>query len=58
MHRDPGFENLAKGGVGFVQAYSRRFKDKYFRRDVNSKVETDLVVGCYEYAESVEPVKT
>ena len=42
--RDPGSENLSEGGVGFVQAHSRRFRNEYVVRDADSNVQTDLVV--------------
>ena len=58
VHRDPGSENLAEGGVGFVQAHSRRFRNEYVVRDADGKVQTDLIVWYYDHSEKVEPIKT
>ena len=55
--RDPGSENLSEGGVGFVQAHSRRFRNEYVVRDTDGKLETDLVVRCCDPAENVEPIE-
>ena len=54
---DPGSENLSVDGAGFVQAHSRRFRIEYLVRDADNKLETDLVVWCYDHAENVEPIK-
>ena len=58
VHRNPGSENLSEeGGVDFVQAHSRRFRNEYLVRDADGKLETDLVVWCYDHAENVEPIQ-
>ena len=44
VHRDLGSEPPSEGGVGFVQAPSRRFRNEYLVRDADGKLETDLVV--------------
>ena len=40
-----------------LHAHLKRFTDEYIKKDSENRVETALVVWCYDHADLVSPIK-